>query len=550
MQKTEILVTLNISNKTLNKLIADKFIIVDTTKSKSKYDYQIADTAEAKEFFKTFDEQQYLSKKKEETKLKRSNSMKNYIKKHPEHLKLISQRTSEALSKCKDKLSERSKNCWASSDFRDKQKISRKAYWANDESHKKRSDIQKNIWQNHREMMITGQLKRWSKDSEHLKHSQILTEVYKSPELRQKISNKVKASYIRSGKAIFEKRMTTKKLNHTVKTSKLQEFYTDWFLSKGLTVITEAPYPNEPTTHCDWFLSEFNMYIEGHFTWTHGDKPFDATDKQCVEELEYIKSRAKTSKYYANKLYTWTNLDVRKRKAAKDSGITWFEFFTSKDLETFLSGISFNNIIVRPWDNYQKVFNQFMSKQIVYARTCDIKQVSALDAKQFLNQYHYQGSTKTSVLNLGLYYNSELVELMTFGKPRYNKNYEWELLRLCTKYNYSVIGGASKLFANFEGLTKPRSIISYCDMDKFTGAVYDKLGFTKLSQQSSTHWYSFYDRQHITDNLLRQYGADKLLGTNYGKGTDNQAILQYHGYIAIKDNGQSTYIKLYKTETL
>lgn len=28
---------------------------------------------------------------------------------------------------------------------------------------------------------------------------------------------------------------------------------------------------------------------------------------------------------------------------------------------------------------------------------------------------------------------------MTFGKPRYNKNYEYELLRYCS--NYSVIGG-------------------------------------------------------------------------------------------------------------
>ena len=44
---------------------------------------------------------------------------------------------------------------------------------------------------------------------------------------------------------------------------------------------------------------------------------------------------------------------------------------------------------------------------------------------------------------------NELIEVMTFGKPRYNKKYEWELLRLCTKFGYIVSGGANKLIKYF-----------------------------------------------------------------------------------------------------
>ena len=132
---------------------------------------------------------------------------------------------------------------------------------------------------------------------------------------------------------------------------------------------------------------------------------------------------------------------------------------------------------------------------------------------------------------------------MTFGKPRYNKNYEWELLRLCTKSNYNIIGGAEKLFDYFLNTYKPDSIISYCDISKFTGSVYSKLGFKlKATSKPSRHWYNIKTKQHITDNFLRQKGFDKLFNANYGKGTDNDELMREHNFVEIYDCGQSTYI--------
>ena len=133
---------------------------------------------------------------------------------------------------------------------------------------------------------------------------------------------------------------------------------------------------------------------------------------------------------------------------------------------------------------------------------------------------------------------------MTFGKPRYNKNYEYELLRLCTAPTISVVGGAGKLLNFFEEQVKPRSVISYCDLSKFNGEVYEKLGF-KLEDKTlpAKHWYNPKTKRHITDNLLRQRGYDQLHGANFGKGTSNEELMKEHGYVEIYNCGQLVFVK-------
>ena len=129
---------------------------------------------------------------------------------------------------------------------------------------------------------------------------------------------------------------------------------------------------------------------------------------------------------------------------------------------------------------------------------------------------------------------------MTFGKPRYNKKYEYELIRFCS--SDKVVGGAEKLFKYFVNTYAPKSIISYCDLSKFTGKTYSKLGFTYLQTSIGKHWYNTKTNQHITDNLLRQQGFDRLFKTNYGKGTSNEQLMLENGFVEIYDAGQATYI--------
>ena len=200
-------------------------------------------------------------------------------------------------------------------------------------------------------------------------------------------------------------------------------------------------------------------------------------------------------------------------------------------------------INVWDWDDKDKVLNLLLPKQSIYARNCTLKEVDIKTCNEFLNTYHLQNSCKGQIIRLGLFYNNELVQIMTFGQPRYNKNYERELLRLCTKSQYKVIGGSEKLFKYFITSYQPISIISYCDDSKFVGNVYSKLGFTKLGlAKPSKHWYSIKTKQHITDNLLRQRGFDQLFGTHYGRGTNNEELIINNGFYPVYDCGQSTYV--------
>ncbi len=204
-------------------------------------------------------------------------------------------------------------------------------------------------------------------------------------------------------------------------------------------------------------------------------------------------------------------------------------------------------IHVFDWDDINKIIYQLQSKEVIYARNCSIKLIENKEVVDtFLNLYHLQNTCTKQLICIGLYYKDILVELMTFGKPRYNKKYEWELLRLCSHKDFKIVGGSQKLFKYFINNYNPKSIISYCDLSKFTGDIYSKLGFKlKKINNPSCHWYNIKTNQHITDNLLRQLGFDKLLGKyfeNYGKGSSNEELMLTHNFVKIYDCGQATYI--------
>lgn len=219
---------------------------------------------------------------------------------------------------------------------------------------------------------------------------------------------------------------------------------------------------------------------------------------------------------------------------------TEIEYHYNKTLKAKENG--YKCIHVFDWDSQEKIINMLKPKEKIYARNLDCKEISQEEATDFLEKYHLQGSCRGQKVRAGLFYNDELVEIMTFGKPRYNKKYEWELLRLCSHSDYKIVGGANKLFKHFLIDYKPQTIISYCDNSKFDGDVYKILGFKLLDYgKPSKHWYNMKTKQHITDNLLRQRGFDQLFGTHYGKGTSNNDLMIENGFVEVYDSGQSIY---------
>lgn len=199
------------------------------------------------------------------------------------------------------------------------------------------------------------------------------------------------------------------------------------------------------------------------------------------------------------------------------------------------------------WDNWNKIIDIIKPKQKLYARKLQIKEINRKEANEFIDLYHLQNSCYGNKVNLGLFSDGILVQVMTFGKPRYNSHYQWELLRLCSHSDYIIIGGAEKLFKYFVRNYQPESIISYCDNSKFNGDVYLRLSFKydKITKPQKV-WSK--DSNYITDNNLRQHGFDRLVGAKlnppeiYGKGTNNEELMLKHNWLPVYDCGQKVFI--------
>ena len=119
----------------------------------------------------------------------------------------------------------------------------------------------------------------------------------------------------------------------------------------------------------------------------------------------------------------------------------------------------------------------------IYARKTQLKVIEDNKIlKDFLNKNHLQGFVNSNI-NYGLYYNGELISVMTFMKLRKvfggkSDGGDYELVRFCNKLGVSVTGGASKLLKVFSNDYEPKSIVSYCDISWANGNLYKKLGFS------------------------------------------------------------------------
>ena len=202
----------------------------------------------------------------------------------------------------------------------------------------------------------------------------------------------------------------------------------------------------------------------------------------------------------------------------------------------------FRCVHVFDWDDWDKIADmlKYPSSKIG-ARECELREVQQEDLNNFLNKYHIQRSVNGTKEAYGLYYSDLLVQVMTFGKPRYTNKYDFELLRLCTIPDYAISGGAEKLFCHFLKIHPSNSILSYCDLAKFSGEVYSRLGF-QLDHISKPAKIWSRDKDKITDNLLRQRGYDQLFNTSYGKGTSNEQLMLDNRWLPVYDCGQAVYV--------
>ena len=228
--------------------------------------------------------------------------------------------------------------------------------------------------------------------------------------------------------------------------------------------------------------------------------------------------------YWHNEKFVYSKYHQEKSLLAEDKGIFLYHIFEYE------------------WNTKQdQIINQLhnilgINENKIYARKCIIKEVNNGSAKDFLLKNHLQGDDKSSI-KLGLYYENELVSLMTFVKPRFNKNYEWELSRFCSKANCNVVGGASKLFNYFINGYNPKSIISYSNIAHTRGNLYHTLGMT-LAEISKPNYVWCNNNSVLTRYQCQKH---KLLEQGY-KGISEVDIMHNRGYYRIYDCGNKVWV--------
>lgn len=172
----------------------------------------------------------------------------------------------------------------------------------------------------------------------------------------------------------------------------------------------------------------------------------------------------------------------------------------------------------------------------IYARNTTAVKLSSEDANLFHTKHHIHGSVNGSK-NFGLMFDGELVMVLSFGKSRFNKKYEWECTRMTSHSEYSVVGGASKLFA----YSNISNCITYSDLRFGHGDVYTNCGFTFDGYSSPNYYYTNNYSMLMSRNRFQKHKLKDVLKQFDSTKTEFENMVM-NGYDRIWDCGNSRWI--------
>lgn len=229
------------------------------------------------------------------------------------------------------------------------------------------------------------------------------------------------------------------------------------------------------------------------------------------------------------------------------------KYYACKEL-----GIRLISIFDVDWEYRKDKIKQYLkdlltpSTNRIYARKCEVKQISKEEANKMYEEYHLLGRTSVQSLSYGLFYNNKLLSCMSFQKGRYKEGKEsvWCLTRFVTKSGCSIIGGASKLLTQFERDVKPSILVSFSDNDYFTGGVYSKLGFECLGDTGSPRYYWYLNGAELKREqcqlkfLSKQYPELYLESFNRTENKEDFIMVSL-GAKKVYRSGHTKWIKRY-----
>jgi hypothetical protein len=275
-------------------------------------------------------------------------------------------------------------------------------------------------------------------------------------------------------------------------------------------------------------------------------KSFSMGEKELLNFIyenyngEIIENDVKTIKPYELDIYL-PDLKL----AIEYNGLYWHsEDKVGKNYHKYKSQMCANVGIklIHVWENHwmdnkdivKSILSGYLNKHKRYfARKCVITEMSANQCRRFMDRCHLQGFVGATVY-YGMYSEGDLLQIMSFKKI----GDKWEISRLCSDLNTTVIGGAQKLYKRFIRDVNPREVFSYNNNDYFTGGIYEKLGLEYLS--TSEPGYSYFNS--TLNQLSRQKcQKHKLVNEGFDPNKTEVQIMNDRGYFRVFNTGNNKY---------
>ena len=197
------------------------------------------------------------------------------------------------------------------------------------------------------------------------------------------------------------------------------------------------------------------------------------------------------------------------------------------------------------WIEHKEIVKSMIKSRLgiydrkIFARKCQIKEISKHYAFEFFETNHLQGYAKNCDLNLGLFYEDELVQAISITFKGWHDG-NTELTRMTTKLNVQVIGGFSKLVSYFCKNYNCDLLVSYVYKAWFNGKGYLASGFKVIKENNPAYSYilnkkRFHKSGFRKDKLKRMLEKGKI--KIYSDDMTESEICRQNGIYRIYDCG-------------
>lgn len=225
-------------------------------------------------------------------------------------------------------------------------------------------------------------------------------------------------------------------------------------------------------------------------------------------------------------------------------------------------GVDLIHVFEHEWILKEEIVRSILKNKLgvtetkIGARNCYIQEVSAEIADEFLEENHIQGKD-FSKIRIGLFLKKDInglqkdtmVSLMTFKKPRYNHEAQYEIKRFCSLLDTNIQGAGSKLLKYFEETYSPNSILTYADKRFSFNSVYTALGFEYKGDSNPNYFYfkgiNVFSREYFMKHKIKEFYEKGYLISSFDENLTEYENMRENGFKKIYDCGNKIFIKKY-----